>query len=516
MKKTSRIAAMIAAMALAAVMVAPSAAFAESTPDATTYTVTINPNSEDKGEHTYGAYQIFAGDVATDGTLSNITWGSGISDDGKTHFGNAAEKAKTLTDENAATFAAEVAQYLTVAEKTGSDKIEGLEGGYYLIQDESDSPDDTNKPAAKTKYILKVVKDTDVTVKSSVPSVEKKVQDINDSDATPELTNLQDSADYEIGDSIPYTITATIGSGIDNFTSYSFEFHDDMSAGLSMDDTVAWKITVAGHDVTSNFTRSNEGNVYTWKVTDNDLKSYTYTEAGEEKAGTLAANDEVVLTYSAYLNENAVVGAAGNPNEVWLKFDNNPNKSGEGKPGGETPKDKNIVFTYKTVFNKLDEGNQPLTGADFKLEKKVNGEWVDVTGLGGKGDAHPTKTGDTTGSTFTFSGLDDGQYKLTEITTPEKYNTIDPIEFTITADHDVVADNPALNALTGTDGAEFTMTPVLEQGQLSADIVNEKGATLPSTGGIGTKLFVVGGGLAAAMAGVYLVSKKKAKDETAE
>ena len=79
-----------------------------------------------------------------------------------------------------------------------------------------------------------------------------------------------------------------------------------------------------------------------------------------------------------------------------------------------------------------------------------------------------------------------------------------------------MADNPALNALTGTDGAEFTMTPVLEQGQLSADIVNEKGATLPSTGGIGTKLFVVGGGLAAAMAGVYLVSKKKAKDETAE
>ena len=383
-----------------------------------------------------------------------------------------------------------------------------------MIQDTVDPSGE--KPSSKTRYILKVVKNTEVNVKSSVPSVVKKVKDINDSDAIPTLSGLQDSADYDIGDSIPYTITATIGDGINNFSSYSFEFHDNMSAGLSMDDDVAWKIEIGNRDITSNFTRTKDGNVYTWKVTDNDLMSYTYTENAEEKTGTLSAGDTVVLTYNAYLNENAVVGQTGNPNEVWLKFDNNPNSSGQGNPAGETPKDKNIVFTYKTVFNKVEpdgESTKPLTGADFKLEKKVNSVWVEVTGLGGKGDAHPTKIGDSTGSSFAFTGLDDGDYKLTEIKTPKGYNTIEPIEFTITAEHDILSDNPALTALEGTDGDKFTMTAELAQGELSADIVNEKGSNLPATGGIGTTLFILGGGCAAGIAGIYLISKKKTREE---
>ena len=508
MKKTRRIAAMIAATALAATMVIPAMSFS-----ASAYDVTINQNAEDKGTHTYGAYQIFAGTLAADGTLSNITWGSGITDAGKAALGDAAAYAKTITAANAAANAAEFAKYLASPEKTGSATIEGLTGGYYLIQDTEEPTGE--KPASRTKFILKVVKDetVDVNVKSSVPSVEKKVQDINDSDATPALSGLQDSADYEIGDSIPYTITATIGEGIENFEKYSFEFHDDMSAGLSMDDAVEWKITIGGKDVTSNFTRTNVGNVYTWAVTDNDLKAYTYTEGGTATAGTLAAGDEVVLTYNAYLNANAVVGSAGNPNEVWLKFDNNPNSCGEGTPGAETPKDKNIVFTYRTIINKVDDKGDALVGANFTLFKKVNGTWVDVTELGGTGGAKPTKTGDTSGSTFTFTGLDDGDYKLSETATPQGYNSISDIEFKITATHDIISDDPKLTALTGDGGITLTPDPA---GNLSGKIENVPGAQLPSTGGIGTTLFILCGSIGAAITGVYLVSRKRTKEEAAE
>lgn len=508
MKKTRRIAAMIAATALAATMVIPAMSFS-----ASAYDVTIVQNDADKGTHTYGAYQIFAGDLAADGTLSNITWGSGITAAGQAELGDAETYAKTITDATAAAKAAELAGYLASPEGTGADKIEGLTGGYYLIQDTVEPTGE--KPASKTKFILKVVKNETVTVKSSVPSVEKKVQDINDSEATPTLSGLQDSADYEIGDSIPYTITATIGAGIENFEKYSFEFHDDMSAGLSMDDTKAWKITIGGKDVTSNFTRTNEGNVYTWAVTDNDLKAYTYTEGETETAGTLAAGDKVVLTYNAYLNANAVVGSAGNPNDVWLKFDNNPNSCGEGTPGAETPKDKNIVFTYKTVINKVDENGAALVGANFTLFKKVGDDWVDVTTLGGTGGAKPTKTGDASGSTFTFSGLDDGDYKLSETATPPGYNSIADIEFQITATHDIISDNPQLTALTGT-GTGITLTSDLDAGSLTGAIENVPGAQLPSTGGIGTTLFILCGSIGAAITGVYLVSRKRTKEEAAE
>lgn len=495
MKKFRRILALLIAAVM--VMSMSAVAFAGEIPPGgsegtKTYTITITPNSDDKGTHTYGAYQIFKGDIAEDGTLSNIQWGSGISEAGKTALGDPAAYAKTFTDENAAAKAAELALYLTTAEATGSDKIEGLEGGYYLVQDESTSPSG-EKPSSKTKYILKVAQDVTVTVKSSVPSVEKKVQDINDSDDTPALTNLQDSADYDIGDEVPYTITATIGDGIANYSAYSFQFVDDISAGLTLVEN-SWDIKVGETSIKNKFTLSKDGTVYTWAAT--DIKEY------------IEDGSEVVLTYKCILNKDAVIGSAGNPNTVKLKFDNNPNSCGQGTPTGETPEDKNIVFTYKTVFNKVDQDGYPLVGADFKLEKKVNGEWVDVTTLG-SGDNKPTKTGSTAGSTFEFKGLDDGDYKLTETTTPARYNTLEPIEFTITAEHDIVSDNPALKSLTGTDGAEFTMTPDLSAGSLTADIENEQGATLPSTGGIGTTLFYIVGAVLVIGAGVLLVTRRR-------
>jgi fimbrial isopeptide formation D2 family protein/LPXTG-motif cell wall-anchored protein len=475
----------------------------------TTYTVTINPNTQEGSGtvHTYGAYQIFTGDLSGSGsnvTLSNIQWGENIDYAGLMAeiglSGTAADFADTLTSANIADMAETIAKYLIdppIAE--GSSSISGLPAGYYLIQDIAEP---SGTPSAKTKFIIKVLSDEEVDVKSSVPSVEKKVQDKNDSlSGTTVLTNLQDSADYDIGDTVPYTITATIGDGIDNFKAYSLNFIDSMTKGLTLNED-DWAIMAGNQDVTDLFTLSSKAGqsgatVWTWAT--KNLKSGT----------TITDGMKVVLTYNCVLNEDAVVGAEGNPNTVQLVFDNNPNSCGNGKPSGTTPKDTNIVFTYKTVFNKVDGSGTPLEGADFKLEKLVDGAWVDVTLLNGANETNPTKD-ITSGTVFSFTGLDDGKYRLTETQTPAGFNNIDPIEFTITADHEIEADYPELTSLTGTDGAEFTMTlKSLASGELDADIENKAGAVLPSTGGIGTTIFYTLGAILVLGGGVLLVTRKR-------
>ena len=461
---------------------------------AKTYALTLQNNG--KTTHTFEVYQIFTGDLS-ESTLSNVQWGSGVSDEGKTALGNAAEKAKVLADSTdpsaAKTFAESLQDYLQngTEKEVGANKtatIEGLAAGYYLVKDKADSQNG-QQDGAYTSYILKVVKDTTATTKLDVPTVEKKVKDTNDS--TGETSDWQDSADYDIGDDVPYQITGTMPSKIADYTSYKYVFTDTMSKGLTYTANNA-KIKIGEKDVTSSFkeevtTKEDGLTVVTW--TCDDLKT-----AGVE----LTQTTKVVVNYTAKLNENAVIGAKGNPNTVNLTYSNNPNKGGEGETG-KTPDDKNIVFTYKAVVNKKDQDNKSLKGAGFTLQKKVNGAYKDVKSF--------TAGEDTT---FTFSGLDDGDYKLTETTTPAGYNTIAPIEFTISATHDVESDDPKLLTLSGnatTGEAKFTASTT--DGSLTTDVVNKKGSTLPETGGMGTTLLYAVGGVLVALAAAYIIISKK-------
>jgi fimbrial isopeptide formation D2 family protein/LPXTG-motif cell wall-anchored protein len=483
----------------------------------TTYSISITPiKGEASGTvHTYGAFQIFKGDLSGSGsniTLSNIVWGDSISDEAKAALlqkvglptsGTAADLADKLSDANIEEMAAEIAKYLDITDPyaTGTGSISGLPAGYYLIQD-IEEPSGT--PSAKTKFIVQVLNDVEIKAKSSVPSVKKKVQDNNDSlSGTTVLTNLQDSADYDIGDTVPYTVTATIGDGIENFKAYSLNFIDSMTKGLTLDQS-SWKVMAGGKsgtDVSDLFKLSSEAGqsgatVWTWAT--KNLKSGT----------TITDGMEIVLTYNCVLNSDAIVGAEGNPNTVKLVFDNNPNSCGKGKPSGTTPEDTNIVFTYKTVFNKVNESGTALPGADFELEKKVDGEWKKVTEL--NASINPTKEVTGSGSVFEFTGLDDGEYRLVETQTPAGYNRIDPLYFTITADHEIESDYPELTALTGTGAKEFTMKLVsLASGTLSGTVVNKSGAVLPSTGGIGTTIFYTLGAILVLGGGVLLVTRKR-------
>ncbi|MCH3948069.1 MAG: isopeptide-forming domain-containing fimbrial protein [Olsenella sp.] len=316
--------------------------------------------------HTYEAYQIFTGDLSTkeDGTkvLSNVKWGEGVTYTGTE---SAADVAKALGDGTMTIAQLEEKLTLTTPAKTvasakDSTVIDGLDAGYYLVKDKDGSQADKND--AYTKFIVQVVGDTEAKIKSDVPTVVKKVKDTNDSTGT--TSDWQDSADADINDDVQYQITGTMPSNIADYTTYKYVFTDTMSKGLTYTAKNA-KVTIGGKDVTSSFTET---------VTANADGTTTVTWACDNLKGiegvTLDANTKVVVTYSAKLNENAVLGAAGNPNEVDLTYSNNPNKGGEGETG-KTPKDKNIVFTYKTVVNKVDQDKKSLAGAAFKAREEA-------------------------------------------------------------------------------------------------------------------------------------------------
>ncbi|MST89530.1 isopeptide-forming domain-containing fimbrial protein [Sharpea azabuensis] len=463
--------------------------------NAKTYQLSLQ--NKGKTTHTFEVYQIFTGDLS-EGILSNVHWGNGVSEEGKTALGDAAKKAEDLaksTDNSlpVKTFAEDLQKYLqngTEKEVAANDSayIEGLAAGYYLVKDKADSQNKTE--GAYTSYILKVVKDTTATTKLDIPTVEKKVQDTNDSNG--ETSGWQDSADYDIGDEIPYQITGSMPANIANYKSYKYIFTDTMSKGLTFNDDATIKIgdTVVTGSFEKSVTEKDDGStVVTWTCA--NLKGI--------EGVTLDANTTVVVNYTAKLNENAVIGSAGNPNTVNLTYSNNPNKGGEGDTG-KTPDDKNIVFTYKTVVNKVDQnGKTPLKGAGFTLQKKVNGAYTNVKSL---------TAGDTT--TFEFTGLDDGDYKLIESTTPAGYNRITPIEFTISATHNETSDDPQLLTLSGNKTAgEATFTADKGAGSLTTNVVNKPGSILPETGGMGTTVLYVLGGVLVALAAAYVIYTKK-------
>ena len=510
MKHIKKLASLL--LVLVMVFALATTAFAEET----TYSITINNSAKD---HTYEAYQIFTGDLATNEAgnkvLSNIVWGSGVSEAGQTALGDAAAKAETLkTEADAKAFAKAVAPYLTTAAGSantvtdGKYVISGLAAGYYLVKDQDGSLTGDND--SYTEYIIQVVGNVTATPKSDVPEVQKKVKDINDSTDTTK-TDWQDSADYDIGDSIPFQLKATLADNVSSYTTYKVVFHDTLSKGLTYNNDA--KVYIGG----------TETNGFTVTATVNADGTTTLTVSCDDVKALGAGNSSVItVEYTVKLNENAVLGSAGNPNEVYLEYSNNPNKSENGNnETGETPKDVVIVFTYKTIINKVDSENKPLTGAAFKLEKLIKGK-------DGAADTWTTVkefTVDETTTSFTFSGLDDGQYKLTETKTPAGYNTIDPIYFVIEATHDETADAPTLKTLNAyltdangnkqtemKDGESVNIdlgTVDLTAGSITTTVVNKSGSELPSTGGIGTTIFYVLGGVLVLAAVVLLVTKKR-------
>lgn len=496
MKTIKRSIALVLAMILALAMSVT--VFAAPNADQNTFSLTLNKAV--KG-HTYEAYQILSGDLSADkATLSNIKWGEGIKAEGQTALGgDAAGYAKKLADmgnnsselkEQAQIIGANLASAsgsVTVTDPDAKNVISNLKPGYYLIKDKDDS---LQGQESYTEFILHVTDDVDANVKADVPSVEKKVKDTNDT--TGETTGWQDSADYDIGDDVPFQLTATLANNIESYKTYSLKFNDTLSKGLDYNNDAVIKL--GDKVVTDSFTPSYDATAKTLTFTCDNILAF-----GAKNS------DKIVVEYTAKLNENAEIGAAGNPNTVYLDFSNNPNNGGEGDRG-KTPEDKVIVFTYKLTVNKVDKENKPLTGAEFSLFKKVNGkdELVEVKKI---------LSTNAEGTVFGFTGLDDGTYVLRETKTPDGYNSIEDQTFTISAKHDENSDDPKLTELTGdvASGSIIDLGVMLEKGELSTNVVNNKGSVLPSTGGAGRVAIYVIGAILVLGGGIVLVTKKRVR-----
>lgn len=510
-------------LALTMVFSLAATAFAEETD--TTYSITIN-NATDG--YTYGAWQIFTGDLS-EGTLSNVAWGSHVTNvtDGKlVKQGSAlngltasqiaermgkdyvatAEAPKITLEDLLAAISLSETTTATSTDNGNTYVINGLVAGYYLVKN-------TVVPTAGayTDYIVQVVDNVEMAPKGDAPKIEKKVKDINDSTEAA-ASDWQDSADHDIGDTINYKITVTMPSTLEGYSSYKMKITDTISKGLTYNENATVKVyngdtevttTAAVTTLTAEYTGSDTkytgGKVLTFDLDAGNDGTYDAIALG------IKAGYTIVIEYSATLNDNAVIGSVGNPNVVDLDFSNNPNKTDD---MGSTPEDVVIVFTYKLVINKTDSENKALTGAEFKLEKKQqDGNWKEITLTKSASGEGETAVAD---SVFSAKGLDDGEYKISETTTPAGYNSIDPIEFKVEAGHVVRADNPTLNTLTGTvTTGEISFTADTANGSLTTSIVNKSGTELPETGGMGTTLFYIVGGIMVAAAVVLLVTKKR-------
>lgn len=461
----------------------------------TSYTISFPADAKYQG-HTYEVYQVFTGDLS-EGVLSNVKYGeNGIKTKGTEVT---ADELKRLTGVNVEgktdqdkldvikTFAN---LENPVATLTKTDTSYAAAPGYYLIKDKDGSVSGND---ASTLYITKVVGDVTISPKSDVPSFEKKVKDTNDT--TGDTSGWQDSADYDFGDKVPFQLKATLPSNYADYKTYYLAFHDVEETGLSFN-TDSVKVAVDGKVVdAANYTVKTTGltDGCTFEVVFTNLK----TAVAAAKAGSV-----ITVDYTSTLTEQAVLGNQGNVNKAKLQFSNNPNseQGGESTPTGETPWDNVIVFTYEVVVNKVNENKEALKGAAFKLEKKLKGDTTTLV-------KEFTAGKDTS---FTFSGLDDGDYILTETTTPAGYNTIKPITFTVTANHNIEwTTGERTDVLTELNGnaasGEITFTTNKTAGSLTTKVINVEGSNLPSTGGMGTVMLYVAGIAVFVLAGATLV-----------
>lgn len=632
MKRIKRLASLMLALVMAMAMTVT--AFAA---DNNEHTITVTQNAADKTKHTYDAYQIFAGDLAEkEGkmVLSNIIWGKGVNGDAllaalqadetfnvvgenKTNAfaecKDAADVAKVLSGEAFASseigtstltdaFARVAENNLTnvvagTATGTGNVEITVTGSGYYLVKDQNGTVDTAN--GAYTRFMLEVVGDATATVKSEVPSGDKKVY-IDD-------VTTGDANNASIGSHVSYEITSKVPNHV-GYNYYYFIMNDTLSEGLTFDGAGSVAVKV--------------GNV----VLTQGVDYYVYTEDVAPKTFRLAfanimnydVGADIVVTYSATINDKAVIGTTGNPNTWNLQYSNNPDDTFDGenrpdnpdKPGlpldeenealGQTPDEKTLTYVTELDITKyanevLDTNR--LEGAEFTLtgtskqvvlntvdyyEASENGtyyllldgtytetaptgtEYVEIgvgtaettTGYIKNADGEyviPTDTGDYNGATLYklvkgtadkyadvntkyekktatettyvdadvsiemttdkdgkiyFKDLGAGEYILTETVTPAGFNTLEPIKITISfTPPEAVKDGTELckwkieaEGLTFTDNGS---------GVFATDIVNKSGSLLPSTGGIGTTIFYVVGGILVVAAGILLVTKKR-------
>lgn len=463
-------------LALVMVLVA-AAAFASEEP--TTVTPARDAVTEDDGSvtvtnaeqgQTYTLYRLFDADTgANDAITYTLPTGKDSLEGGSRWFkineNGFIEAQDGVTDEwakdpDAYTWAKEFGQIVGTPITAGTVKWESLPYGYYFVDTTLGAYIGVNSANPKAE----------IQEKNESPTIDKEITGVNDSDVT--LGKGDEDSDpgdgknekaiAQVGDPVTYKLTIKAKPGAAGYV-----VTDTLSAGL----TAPAANNVAVSVGTDNCTVAVEGQVITVTIKD-------------EYLATLTTETEITIEYTAILNESAVIGEDGNSNTAKLVWGNDPETN--------HTEDDAKVFTAQIDILKTDGEERALAGAGFVI-KNADGKYykIDnniVTWVDDIGDADEHKSGDD-GKVPTFTGLKNGEYTIVEKTVPSGYNKLEDQEFKI-KDKDYTNDN-------------------LKQ---EATVVNNAGTELPSTGGMGTTIFYVVGGLLIIGAAIVLVARRKAHE----
>ncbi len=560
MKKTNRFIAMAAALTLTASAMIPMFAFADDTPSITITGISSTNN------HTFEIYQIFTGDYdsATD-VLTNLKWGADVTKYGSKDVtvGTTVDKADaeaiaaftdagTLPSQFTYRTGTTEKPITTITSSNGTATKTGLAAGYYVVKDITNLD---NKDDANSAWIVQIAGTTSIAIKTQKPTVDKQILDETGDAELGATDGWGESADHAINEPFKFKLIADIpdDANFKEYSSYQIVFDDTMSAGVTYESIESVKIssesltgdnviTLTSSDYSTTGLNATSKAGLNWTLTINDVKALVDNKIADTGSTTenpkykkLFGSEEikVEVIYNAHLNENAVVDTASradgtstntNNNKVFLKYSNNPDGTGAGTGLGQTPEDYVWAYTYVEnnvkYANEVKSGNE-LAGAKFKLYK---GDYTtgtpattdeikliydtNFTSAGNINGYRPIATGETatdmesaTDGKFDIIGLDAGTYTLIETEAPDKYVAVAPIKFTIEGTHKEQSTGDKVDlTLTGlTAGVENNIV----------DTFNQK---LPETGGIGTTLFYIGGGCMAGVAGILLITKKRAKN----
>ena len=286
----------------------------------------------------------------------------------------------------------------------------------------------------------------------------KPTATVTEKNTAPTVEKTADDDFYQIGDTVTFTITVTVGKQHDK----NIVLADTMDSALSFIEIVSVK--------------KGENN-FPYTATNG---KFPITLAAANLSG-LESGDTIVIKYTAKMTKAAKAGTAMN-NKVTLTY------------SAQTSEDDVDVNTNKFAVKKYATNVTNLAGATFKLYK-VEGETKTLVKLVGSGTSYRVAEADETGAVDSFTTVDSGNividgvdsdcsYELEETEAPEGYNLLDAKKsVTVGSDNNTVV-----------------------------EIENQAGTVLPSTGGIGTTIFHVAGALLVLGAGIVLISKKRANN----
>ena len=400
-------------------------------------------------------------------------------------------------------------------------RFSSLEPGYYLVIGTGDAQGATVR-ALHSFITIYEGQNANLDLKADAPSIDKEIFNHNNETWT-------NWTDVNIGDTVDFKLTSKVPE-MRGYSSYVFNVYDTMDKGLTFDaGSVVVKI---GNNITLTSNITNPANYdYTLNTAqaENGATHITisfhpgkFVELVRDTHQYGIVDDPIIITYSATLNENAVIGAPGNKNIVYLEYSNDPNWKGVGTPGetpptGETPPVETFVYTFALDVYKYtgDLLNNPtaLAEAEFQLRKVANEEesaikflvaaaddgfYVEGTNVYTVDSEGDTKLVTPDSGLLNLRGLDSGTYYLVETKAPYGYNMlIDPIEIVI-----VHEDTNGTYTINNSPPGNI-------------NVLNNAGPQFPDTGGIGSTIFYIVGLLVMGVAAIALITVRRTNKASA-